>query len=289
MKKSTPFDYQRYLLAKRTVDARALNLHVWGTIVKALADVPQPVQVLELGAGVGSMAMQFLEKSLLNGADYTLVDQIQENLTAAKESLSTSDKNSVRFDFFSEDVYAFLERNIEKKWDLLIGHALLDLLDIPTAIPRLLAALKPGGLFYFPINYDGLSIFLPKLNAEFEASLLTAYHRTMDERIVNGLPSGDSQTGRHLLTGLPAAGAQILAAGSSDWVVLPKDGTYPSDEAYFLECILLTIENALTNFPGLDQTRLKDWIEERKNQLAMRELIYIAHQIDILGILPRVE
>ena len=50
-----------------------------------------------------------------------------------------------------------------------------------------------------------------------------------------------------------------------------------------------TFQSALINFPGLDQHRLKDWIEERQNQLAGGDLIYIAHQLDIFGILPRVE
>lgn len=282
------FDYQRYLLAKRTVDARAFNMHVWASLENALAGFPRPLRVLELGAGVGSMALRLVERGLLKEVDYTLVDQIPENLVVAKDSLKAA-TNLTRFSFWSEDANSFLESKNDETWDLLIGHALLDLLDLQTAIPRLLAALSPGGFFYFPINYDGLSIFLPEVDREFEAQLMSAYHRTMDERVIEGKPSGDSQTGRHLLRALPAAGAQVLAAGSSDWVVRPQNKTYPADEAYFLACILLTIEGALKEFTGLDQKKLNDWLEVRRTQLANAQLIYIAHQLDVAGSLPRVE
>lgn len=283
------FDYQRYLLAKRTVDARSFNMHVWDTLETALAAFPRPFRVLELGAGVGSMALRFFEHGLLKNADYTLVDQVLENLTAAKDSLKAADPKSARFRFISEDAYSFLNGKRREKWDLLIGHALLDLLDLQTAIPRLLASLNLGGLFYFPINYDGLSSFQPEIDIDFEAELMAAYHRTMDERVMNGKPSGDSQTGRHLLTALPAAGATILAAGSADWVVCPQNSAYPADEAYFLDCILLTFEGALTGSPDLDQEKFGEWLRVRRRQLANSELIYIAHQLDVVGILPRVE
>jgi SAM-dependent methyltransferase len=277
------FDYQRYLLAKRAVDARSFNLHVWNSLEKSLVAIPRPLRVLDLGAGVGSMAARFFEHGLLSEADYTLVDQVPENLTVAQDSLKAADPKATRFSFFSEDAYSFLESKSREKWDLLIGHAFLDLLDLKTAIPRLLASLKPGGLFYFPINYDGLSTFQPEVDAEFESKILAAYHRTMDERVIDGKPSGDSKTGRHLLTALPAAGAEILATGSSDWIVRPQHSTYPADEAYFLGCILLTVEGALKNFRGLDQNKLNDWLEVRRTQLAKAQLIYIAHQLDVVG------
>jgi SAM-dependent methyltransferase len=283
------FDYQRYLVAKRTVDARAFNMHVWEALETALAAFPRPLRVLELGAGVGSMAVRFLERGLLRNADYTLVDQVPENLTVAEDSLKAADPKLTRFRFVSKDIYSFLESKRNETWDLLIGHALLDLLDIKSAIPRLLASLSPGGVFYFPINYDGLSTFQPEVDTDFETKLMAAYHRTMDERVINGKASGDSQTGRHLLTALPAAGGQVMAAGSSDWVVRRQGPTYPADEAYFLECILLTIEGALKDFPGLDQNKLNEWMKVRRAQLANSELTFIAHQLDVVGILPRVE
>jgi SAM-dependent methyltransferase len=301
------FDYSRYLAAKRSVDERAINVHVWDCLVKQLssADGHAPLTVLELGAGVGSMALRFLESTHLPNAHYTLVDLLEPNLAAARQLLLTkarhldfyvseadgvlylaNDYRNWVFEFHQADVYDFLQQH-PRQSELLIGHALLDLLDLPTALPRFSAAVADNGFFYFPINYDGLTSFEPVTDAAFEAEVLAAYHHTMDTRLTNGLHSGDSQTGRHLIPALQALGAEVLAAGSSDWLVFAQDARYPAEEAYFLECILNTFESALRDFPGFDSSRFVQWLATRRAQLASGELIYLAHQIDVFARLRR--
>ncbi len=108
----------------------------------------------------------------------------------------------------------------------------------------------------------------------------------MDERLTNGHPSGDSHTGRHLFAHLKNAGAEILAAGSSDWVVFPGLNGYPGDEAYFLHHILHFFEQSLSNHPELDAEQLTDWLIMRHEQVARGELIYLAHQLDFVGRVP---
>lgn len=281
-----PFDYQRYLLSKRSIEGRCLNAQVWSALIGHLAGLQdQPVRILELGGGVGSMALRLLNSPPVATAHYTIVDASADSLAVARKEIAAASP-PWSFDFVTADMYAYLDQQAGGSWNLLIGHALLDLLDLPTALPRLLAGLRPAGAFYFPINYDGLTIFEPEIDAKFERELFAAYHRSIDERLVEGNPSGDSLSGRHLLTALPGAGAQIVAAGASDWVVVPQDGAYPGDEAYFLTCILQTIEGALTGFAGLEETRLQLWLETRRAQLAHRELVLIAHQLDVFGKLP---
>jgi hypothetical protein len=109
------------------------------------------------------------------------------------------------------------------------------------------------------------------------------YHRTMDERLVDGRPSGDSRSGRRLFTHLADAGAQILAAGASDWVVFAGQSGYPADEAYFLHFILDTLHQALHAHPNLDPARFAAWLAARHAQVERGELVYIAHQIDFVG------
>jgi len=169
---------------------------------------------------------------------------------------------------------------------MLIAHAFLDLIDVPAALPHLLALLRPGGLFYFTLNFDGVTIFEPALDPALDAQIERLYHETMDRRIVNGLPSGDSRTGRHLFAHLRGAGAQILAAGSSDWVVFPGPAGYPADEASFLHAILQTVERALHGHPELDAAQFAAWVAARREQVERAELTYIAHQIDVLGSVP---
>jgi hypothetical protein len=139
---------------------------------------------------------------------------------------------------------------------------------------------------YCPITFDGSTIFQPEIDPEFDAAIEACYHQTMDRRLVAGKPSGDSRTGRHLFAHLRTAGAEVLAAGSSDWVVFAGANGYPADEAYFLHFIVHTVHTALTGYPGLDAGRFTAWIAQRHAQVEQGTLVYVAHQLDWLGRVP---
>jgi hypothetical protein len=170
--------------------------------------------------------------------------------------------------------------------DVLIANAVLDLVDVPALLPGLLRLLVPGGVYWFTINYDGDSVFVP--DHPHDEQVMHAYHRDMDERVRYGRPAGEARTGRHLFHHLRAARAPALAAGSSDWVVsADPDGTYPGDEAYFVRSILNTIRDALRERRDwLEPAELDDWLAQRGRQVASGELVYIAHQLDFVGRSP---
>jgi hypothetical protein len=111
----------------------------------------------------------------------------------------------------------------------------------------------------------------------------------MDARRDRGRPAGSSRTGRQLFGRLQAAGARVIAAGSSDWVVFPGPDGYPGDEAFFFHFIIDTIGQALEGHPELDRSRFQSWIDQRHRQIEARELIYIAHQLDFLGYIEEKE
>jgi len=148
-------------------------------------------------------------------------------------------------------------------------------------LPRLFRRAAPRGLFWFPINYDGETIFQP--DQPDDAVLMKAYNQTMDERVRYGRRAGDSTTGRHLFQHLAAAGATILAAGASDWVVNGRNGRYEADEEYFLNHILYTIDDALNNHPEVESEALARWIARRREEVRRGEVVYIAHQLDFIG------
>src|SRR2546428_7313762 len=100
----------------------------------------------------------------------------------------------------------------QRAWDLLMAQAFLDLVDVPTTLPALLSLLRPGGLLYCPITFDGGTVFEPEIDPELDKAIEACYHQTMDQRLIAGQPSGDSCTGRHLFAHLRAAGAEVLAA-----------------------------------------------------------------------------
>ena len=109
---------------------------------------------------------------------------------------------------------------------MLLAHAFLDLFHLPTIVPAVLRLLNPGGLFYFTINYDGATIFEPVDGPVAGRRGPPSYDHSMDERIVGGEASGDSEAGRHLYHVVTACDAEVLELGSSDWVVFPRSGDY---------------------------------------------------------------
>jgi len=152
-------------------------------------------------------------------------------------------------------------------------------------LPLLWRRVAPGRPFWFSINFDGETIFLPQRPLDEQVSAL--YHRDMDQRLHRDRPTGGSRTGRLLLQEIPRSGARLLGAGSSDWVVLPSaDGAYPGDEGYFLHHILHTIETALGGSPAIDAAAFAGWLAERHAQIDRGELIYLTHQLDVFGHAP---
>jgi SAM-dependent methyltransferase len=302
------YSFTKYLSAKRSVDERAFNPHVWQRLLLWLETAPQPkpIRILELGAGIGSMVERLLNTEALTAAAYTAIDADPDTIAqaqshtprwAAESGFRVTETaagtrlqrgwQDVEIRLESVNLFDFIARERDRQsWDLLVAHALIDLLDVPTALPLLLSVLAPGGLVYFPITFDGASILEPAIDPPYDAHIEALYHQTMDERIVRGQPSGDSRTGRHLFTHMRAVGANVLAAGSSDWVVFAGPEGYPADEAYFLHHIIDTIHMALATHPQLDPQRFEHWIRQRHIQIEEERLVYIAHQLDILGQVP---
>jgi SAM-dependent methyltransferase len=311
--KPASYSFTRYLAAKKSVDDRSLNQHVWAQLAATLppSSRENPLRVIEIGAGIGTMIERLLERGLLGDAHYTAIDNQPENLSAARLRLEgwalaqnmeiqtwsnhvllEKDHHQITVSLEHADVLDLIadqdagQQGSGPGADLLLAHAVLDLLDVPAVLPGLLRLLTPGGLFYFSLNFDGLTLLEPAIDPELDDLIPILYHRTMDERLVGGKPSGDSRTGRHLFTHLKNAGAKLLAAGASDWVVYPLQGSYPGDEAYFLHFIIHTIHQALGDSSEMNPARLNDWIAKRHAQIDRGELVYIAHQIDMLGRSP---
>jgi SAM-dependent methyltransferase len=303
------YSFVRYLNAKKSVDDRALNEPVWRTLEQSIQrlESSNPLKVLEIGAGIGTMLERILERRLLGAMDYTGIDAQADNIRHVDQRLPewarkhgfeirpqgehkwrlARDHQQVFASFQTQNVFDLVDRKERKgDWDLLIANAFLDLVDIPTTLPYLFSLLHPGGLFFFSINYDGLTILEPVIDRDFDRLIIDLYHKSMDRRTINGRPSGDSQTGRHLFDHLRRAGAKILAAGASDWTVYAGDEGYPQDEVYFLHFIIHTMQQELRSHPELDPVRFADWIQTRHTQIERGELLYIAHQMDYTGLAP---
>ena len=292
-------DYARYLAAKTTVDDRALNRHVLAELCRLMpAGAPQ---VLEVGAGLGTMVARLMDWGAVGAGEYILLDADRQLLDCSRRWLCDwAAARGLRSDLLPDglqvgdlrvrlvhaELGSYLEAAHGARADVLIANAVLDLVDVPAVLPGLLRLLVPGGVYWFTINYDGETIFEP--GHPLDDQVMWAYHRDMDERVRYGRPAGDSRTGRGLFRHLRDAGAPALAAGASDWVVSAgPDGSYPGDEAYFLRSILSTIEGAVRSREDrVAPADLAGWLAVRHRQLAAGELVYIAHQLDFVGRSP---
>jgi len=305
---SIPLAYSltRYLAAKQSVDDRALNWQVWQRLLAALppASAEQPLRILEVGAGIGSMIDRLLAGDVLTHATYTAIDKAPTLMAEARRRLPQwagergfqvnegrqgqlhmrRAGKHITVETETIDVARFIAREHGRRtWDLLIGQAFLDLVDMPTILPGLSSLVRPGGLLYFPTTFDGDTVFQPEGDAELDTTIKDCYHQIIDQRVLEGKPSGDSRAGRRLFAYLRTAGVDVLAVGSSDWVVFAGADGYPGDEAYFLHDIIHTIDLALTRHPHLGAERLSAWVAQRHAQIQQGTLVYMAHQLDVLG------
>jgi hypothetical protein len=288
----------RYLAAKKIIDDRALNSHVWQTLVTELTKIAarHPLHILEIGAGIGTMFERVIDQGLLSGrVTYVASDNDPIQVEAAKgyisrwaqrqnHSLSWSAKYQGYLQTGTADVSLIIQHaSIEelatqplpqKNFSLLIAHAVLDLIDFELLLPGLFNHLIDKGLAYLTCNFDGETRFLPE--SDGDEVIINHYHASMEKRV-----AGASQTGTRLLAFLQRAGLDILAAGSSDWIIKPQDRGYSADEFFFLHAILAMVERELSTvhprLPGLSA-----WIERRRLQVALGELSLRARHTDVL-------
>ena len=133
------YEFPHYLAAKRTVDDRALNRNVWAALAGALNEyrgpAARPLAVLEVACGTGTMVERTLEWGLFDGCHevhYTAIDSLPANIAAGKGAPARA-APLVRPATLKRPTYSTsaAERHEQERYDLVIAHAFLDLLDIP--------------------------------------------------------------------------------------------------------------------------------------------------------------
>ncbi len=285
--------FAHYLLSKQTVDDRALNKDVLNALRLNLS--PQPVRMIEVGAGIGTMLKRLIQWNIFCNGEYTLVDELETNIAyarkwipqwAAEAGLSVESlgpdrlriwdlTRDIRIKLECADVFDFVQRN-QQPAELLIAHAFLDLLPMPESLEKLFSL--TNGLAWLTLNFDGMTTLQPAIDKALDEKIEQLYHQTMDLRRTGG----DSRTGRKLFDHFRSLHAEVIAAGASDWVVHTTKRTYPADEKDFLHFILSFFESSLKAHAELDAVAFDNWLARRREQIERGELVYIAHQIDFL-------
>ncbi|MFW6249456.1 MAG: hypothetical protein ACOC47_00015 [Alkalispirochaetaceae bacterium] len=273
-----------YLEAKRSLDDRSINQNVWNAfraVALELAAKRKKLTLVEIGAGSGSMVerlsswMLLSELSELTRLSYETVEPQKVYLPTLRARLTRRNELS-SFDTFGGSVEEYLSVKGEGRADLLIAHAVLDLFSAPQAAELSAKMVAPEGVLYATITFDGESYFEPVADEELDMRVRRAYHQSMARDGVLG-----AGFGRKLLTELPRRGLGIVEAGSSDWILMPREGAYYPREGEFLKAILSMVESAVAEM--VTEEERETWLRHRLRQLEAAELIYIAHQLDILA------
>ena len=167
--------------------------------------------------------------------------------------------------------------------DLIIAHTFLDIFHLPDALTQLFSFIRRDGLFYFTMNYDGITHFLPHTFPEIDIKMEHLYNQSMDARSSEDKRQGGSRCGTELFSEIGRAGGQILESGSSDWVIFPGESDYSQDEKYFVECLVKTAVRAITEMSDFSEREVELWARRKLDQLQSKELIFQAHQLDFIG------
>lgn len=139
-------------------------------------------KVLELGSGVGSLAIEFSHL----GADVTAIEPSVRWMSMAEEHA----KNEAKVNFVKADLQHGLAELAEKSFDLIVAvDSLPKIYDFHQFAERLRGLLKPGGALAFripsgtaPTTVDdkrglGLPLIPPDYWSAFVASPIGLYHR----------------------------------------------------------------------------------------------------------------
>jgi predicted O-methyltransferase YrrM len=295
----TEIDFAAYLEAKFALDERSLNPEVRGEFVRALAH-REHVTGLDLGTGTGASIRRLL--TLLPGAWHlTAVDREASLLRHAREKSAALLREQgfrlalrpdgiaaeqagreVGVTFVAADFLDFIPE--PHAFDFVLAHAVLDLLPLSETIEVLAAGLKPGGLFYATLLYDGGTTLFPTYrDGGTEEEILAVYDASMEQRQVRGMRSGGARSGRRCLEALESQGFGCITYGSSDWNLTPRRRRYRDRDAVCLAALLGMIRDEAERSGQFALPTLATWYEDRRQRLRTGELGLIVHQLDVLA------
>ncbi len=297
------------MAAKRTVDDRALNAHVWQRFGSAVRRMAADRSAACADAGLGGHRHNdrtALTADLLHNSEYFAIDSSAVNIDVAAERLGQraaagvvsrpvaplgpgsgpayvidlAPAGTCTIRLSAADAFDYLESEAADA-DVLIA-ARLSRPGGRTANPRVHQPGARSGALLYTINFDGATILEPKIDPALDELIPQQYPR---QWTVESWTASDPATAAPDVTSTTPCltPVTVLAAGSSDWVVGPTRGGYPDDEAFFLHFIVDTISGALMDDPALDRAAFEKWITERHRQIDQHRLVFIAHQLDYLA------
>jgi SAM-dependent methyltransferase len=164
--------------------------------------------------------------------------------------------------------------------DLVVGHALADLVPLDQLAARAFALARPGGLVHIALAYDGLTAFAPIPDRALEDAVLAAFHGHMDRPAIDVPSYGGSTAGRRLAPALSAAGLEVLTDAPSTWRVCASAGG--SGQRVLSRLVRYVVE-AAREIGGVPAGDLAWWEEQRRRAIAAGTLTVRVGHRDVLA------
>lgn len=296
--------FRDYLDIKFALDERSLNPTVKTAFLAALRD-RAPLACLDIGAGSGASIWRLLNADIKDYLEITAVDRDQALLELAQRRAvallgargfkvaaspgfikAKQGKRQVTVEFIMADLEHF-EHDRLGYYDAVIAHAIMDGLPPKAMAGRISGWLKPRGLLYATLNYDGGTSLLPMYRDQaLEERVFAAYDAAMEQRLVWGQVCGGARSGRRLHSALLETGMDVLACGSSDWNLIPSSRRYRDREAVCLTEWLELIREQAAKSGQFAGDELDDWYRGRLRDVGEARLGLVVHQLDVLAEKP---
>jgi SAM-dependent methyltransferase len=295
--------FRDYLDIKAALDERSLNASVRSAFLHALKN-REGLACLDLGVGTGASLWRLLNAGLAADLTITAVDREPElleiafrravillgardyPLTLPSDACIRAQRGGrqIAIDFVTADLKDFMRTEESGLYDAVVAHHVMDLLPPSAMAERIGAWLRPRGVFYATLNYDGGTSLFPAYRDEaLEGRILAAYDASMENRRVWGLASGGARSGQRLYAALLESGFEPLAYGSSDWNLTPCRRVYRDRDDICLVKLLKMIHDEAANSGEFEDRALRSWHQNRELDIACRRLGLIVHQIDLLA------
>jgi SAM-dependent methyltransferase len=299
-------DIPAYLEAKFPLDSASLNRRVWRRFRRRLEALPDP-RLLDLGTGTGAMLRRCLALNLKGAPRLVGIDSDELSLGMARRRFETLQAEPraprtqsipapairlIRLDLLGAALHPQRRsKSARPPFDCITAHALMDLLPLEPVLAWVRTLLRPGGLFYASLNYQGLTRFFPAyMDPAFEAALLMEYDRSMEERRAAGLATGGSRSGSRLCAALKSRGFQVLARGRSDWRLRQRGRADAKEDKtprrVLCETLVTMIYRELLEsraMPGRED-RLALWYQSRLRAARGNRLGLRVRHLDILAV-----
>jgi SAM-dependent methyltransferase len=279
-----------WLAIRRPFDEAALDRGVIASI-RAWAARPRsgagrPIVAVDLGSGTGvalRRAARWLAprpiRAFAVDADPRMLEALQEDRAAETPPVG---EDVVTVTPLLADALGTLGDSggpADGGVDLVLGHALADLLPLDRLAARILALLRPRGLAHLALTYDGETAFEPVEDRALEARVIAAYHRHMDRPRASHAAYGGSRAGLRLADELERAGLEIVRAGPSVW------DTRRADEAAaraLLDRMLGFVVGSLLALGEPAADIVRRWEASRRALLAAGRLSLRVRHLDLL-------